>query len=81
MLSYVAIEYAGYPGSGSVQLDRARATISQAGISYSGGPGVFSDDAVSWADISNTSFDHNGGYAVELRDGAANPAFASLTAT
>ena len=81
VLSHVIVEYGGYAGGSNIQLYRAQVIVDHARISYADGPGVRGNDADAWADISDTSFDHNRGYAVELRSGAVNPVFARLTAT
>jgi hypothetical protein len=80
-LSYVTIEYAGSGASGgAIYLDSSAITVKHSLIRNGAGSGVYGWSNGS-ADISDTRFENNTGYAVLFTDGSVNPVLAELSAS
>jgi hypothetical protein len=85
-LSYVIFEGGGYGGSGvagNLILQYANVDVHHCQFNHSPGDGILGDNAGSQgvANIYDTSFTGNQGYAVNFEDGTVNPILSNLTAT
>ena len=78
-LDYVTVEYGGH-SCANLYLDHASATVTHSAFDYSGEDGI-QGYAGGVADISDSSFVGNQGYAVQFWDGSVNPMLANLSAT
>jgi hypothetical protein len=80
-LSYVTIEYAGSGASGgAIYLDSTAISVKHSLIRNGAGHGVYGWSNGS-ANISDTRFENNTGYAVLFTDGSVNPLLAVLSAS
>ena len=85
-LSYVVLEGGGYTGSGTAAnllLQYAVVYVHHCQFNHSPGDGILGDDASAQgvANIYDSSFTNNTGYAVNFEDGSVNPVLANLTAS
>ena len=85
-LNYVLLEHGGYGGSGvsaNLRLQYAVVDVHHCQFNNSPGDGILGDDASAQgvANIYDSGFAGNLGYAVNFEDGSVNPVLASLTAT
>lgn len=85
-LNYVIVEGGGYGGSGvaaNLRLQYATVDVHHCQFNNSPGDGILGDDAGGQgvANIYDSLFIGNAGYAVNFQDGSVNPALANLTAT
>jgi hypothetical protein len=80
-LSYVTIEYGGSGASGgAIYLDATAISVKHSLIRHGAGHGVYGWSNGS-ANISDTRFENNTGYAVLFVDGTVNPVLAELSAS
>ncbi len=85
-LNYVVLESGGYGGSGvgaNLRLQYAVVDVHNSLFNNSHGDGILGDDASGQgvANIYDSSFFGNAGYAVNFEDGSVNPVLHNLTAT
>lgn len=85
-LNYVVLESGGYGGSGvgaNLRLQYAVVDVHNSLFNNSSGDGILGDDAGGQgvANIYDSSFFGNAGYAVNFEDGSVNPVLHNLTAT
>jgi hypothetical protein len=85
-LNYVTVEEGGYGASsvsGNLILQYAVVDVHNCQFNNSPGDGILGNDAGAQgvANIYNTSFTGNQGYAVNFEDGSVNPVLSNLTAT
>jgi hypothetical protein len=85
-LSYVVLDGGGYGGSGvaaNLRLQYATVDVDHSQFINSPSDGILGDDASGQgnANISDSSFTNNQGYAVNFQDGSVNPILSNLTAT
>jgi hypothetical protein len=85
-LSYVIAESGGFTGSGTAAnllLQYAVVDVHHCQFNHSPGDGILGDDSggLGVANIYDSSFTGNAGFAVNFEDGSVNPVLANLTAT
>jgi hypothetical protein len=85
-LDYVVLEGGGYGGSGvsaNLRLQYAVVDVHHCQFNDSPGDGILGDDSGGQgsANIYDSSFTNNQGYAVNFEDGSVNPVLSNLTAT
>jgi len=85
-LSYVVLDGGGYGGSGvaaNLRLQYATVDVDHSQFINSPGDGILGDDGGGQgnANIYDSSFTNNQGYAVNFQDGSVNPVLSNLTAT
>jgi hypothetical protein len=85
-LTYVIVEGGGFGGSGvsaDLRLQYAVVDVHHCQFNDSPGDGILGDDATGRgvANIYDSSFTNNLGYAVDFQDGSVNPVLSNLTAT
>jgi hypothetical protein len=85
-LSYVIFEGGGYGSSGvaaDLRVQYANVDVHHCQFNHSPGDGILGDDAGGQgnANIYDSSFTGNAGYAVNFEDGKVNPILSNLTAT
>ena len=86
ILNYVIAESGGYGGSGvgaNLRLQYAVVDVHHCQFNHSPGDGILGDDASAQGDanIYDSSFTGNAGYAVDFQDGSVNPVLSNLTAS
>jgi len=81
-LEYVTVAYGGEsPSKGNLSLVYASASIRHSQFDYALGDGIFGYYAGGYADISDTQFNGNSGYAVNFEQGGKAPVFSNLAAS
>ncbi len=85
-LNYVIVEGGGYGGSGvaaALRVQYADVDVHHCQFNNSPGDGILGDDASGQgnANIYDSSFTGNQGYAVNFQDGSVNPTLSNLTAS
>lgn len=85
-LNYVVLESGGYGGSGvgaNLRLQYAVVDVHNSQFNHSPGDGILGDDASGQgvANIYDSIFTGNAGYAVDFEDGSVNPVLHNLTAS
>jgi len=86
VLNYVVFEEGGFTGSGTaanLRLQYSQVEVHHCQFNNSPGDGLLGDDATAGgvADIYDSSFTNNAGYAVNFENGSVNPFLSNLTAT
>ncbi len=79
-LDYVTISYGGGSGPADLTLSFASVTINHSQFNNSYQDGIYAENG-GVADIANSSFSSNDGYAVNFNDGSVNPTLAKLSAS